>query len=186
MSDSLTDGRSYRTLNVIDDFNREALAVEVDHSLPSERVARVLDQVAEERGYPRKLRSDNGPEFMAQALENWAEQNNVELTPIQPGKPTQNAYIERFNRTFREEVLSLYVFQDLNKVRDESTKWQYAYNSDRPHTALNGQTPWGYLSCQPRSQPKNFRWPAAASLTGVGERASRRQITYYKPKTMVR
>jgi len=124
MSDSLTDGKSYRTLNVIDDFNREALAVEVDHSLPSERVARVLDQVAEERGYPKKLRSDNGPEFIAQALENWANQNDVELTPIQPGKPTQNAYIERFNRTFREEVLSLYAFQDLNQVRGESTKWQ--------------------------------------------------------------
>ena len=145
MSDSLTDGRSYRTLNVIDDYNREALAIEVDHSLPSQRVVRVLDQVAEERGYPRKLRSDNGPEFVAQALATWAQNNVVELIPIDPGKPTQNAYIERFNRTFREEVLSVYAFSDLDEVRDESTRWQYAYNHDRPHLALDRQTPAGYL-----------------------------------------
>ena len=146
MSDSLTDGRSYRTLNVLDDFNREALAIEVDHSLPSARVVRALDQVAEERGYPRKLRSDNGPEFIAQALATWAEKNSVELTPIQPGKPTQNAYIERFNRTFREEVLNVYAFGDLEEVRDESTRWRYDYNHDRPHLALDRQTPAGYLA----------------------------------------
>jgi len=146
VSDSLTDGRAYRALNVIDDFNREALAIEVDHSLPSQRVVRALDQVAEERGYPRKLRSDNGPEFIAQALAAWAEANAVELVPIEPGKPTQNAYIERFNRTFREEVLSVFAFTDLDEVRDESTRWQYGYNHDRPHLALDRQTPAGYLA----------------------------------------
>lgn len=146
MSDSLTDGRSYRTLNVIDDFNREGLAVEVDHSLPSARVVRVLDQVAEERGYPRKLRSDNGPEFVARALEAWAEEHAVELAPIEPGKPTQNGYVERFNRTFREEVLDVYAFGDLDEVRDESTRWLYLYNHDRPHLALDRQTPAGYLA----------------------------------------
>ena len=145
MSDNLTNGRSYRTLNVIDDFNRESLAIEVDHSLPSERVVRVLDQIAEERGHPRKLRSDNGPEFIASALAEWAQDNDVELAPIQPGKPTQNAYIERFNRTFREEVLSVYAFKDLDEVRDESTRWQYDYNHDRPHRSLNRQTPMKYL-----------------------------------------
>jgi putative transposase len=144
MSDSLTDGRSYRTLNVIDDFNREGLAIEVDHSLPSERVTRVLDQIAEERGYPRKLRSDNGPEFVAQTMSAWAEKNEVELVPIEPGKPTQNAYVERFNRTFREEVLDLYAFSDLDEVRDESTRWLYGYNHDRPHLALDRQPPAGY------------------------------------------
>ena len=146
MSDSLTDGRSYRTLNVLDDFNREGLAIEVDHSLPSERVTGVLDRIAEERGYPRKLRSDNGPEFIAQALTIWAEKNKVQLAPIQPGKPTQNAYIERFNRTFREEVLDLYAFGDLDEVRDESTRWLHDYNHDRPHMALDRQTPAGYLA----------------------------------------
>lgn len=144
MSDSLTDGRSYRTLNVTDDFNREALAIEVDHSLPSARVVRVLDQIAEERGYPRKLRSDNGPEFVAQALEDWAGEHGVDHQPIDPGKPTQNAYVERFNRTFREEVLSVYAFSDLDEVRDESTRWLYGYNHDRPHRSLGRQTPAGY------------------------------------------
>ena len=144
MSDSLTDGRSYRALNVIDDFNREGLAVEVDHSLPSARVVRVLDQVAEERGYPRKLRSDNGPEFIARALEAWAEDHGVELAPIEPGKPTQNAYIERYNRTFRQEVLDVYAFGDLEEVRDESTRWLYQYNHDRPHLSLDRQPPMAY------------------------------------------
>ena len=144
MSDSLTDGRSYRTLNVINDFNREGLAVEVDHSLPSARVVRVLNQVAEERGYPRKLRSDNGPEFVARALEAWAENHGVELKPIEPSKPTQNGYVERFNRTFRQEVLDVYAFSDLDEVRNESTRWLYVYNHDRPHLALDRQTPAGY------------------------------------------
>lgn len=147
MSDALTDGRAYRprkTLNVIDDFHREGLAIEVDHSLPSERVVRVLDRVAEERGYPRKVRSDNGPELVGKTLTAWAEEHGVELTPIEPGKPTQNAYVERFNRTFRGEVLDLYAFEDLDEVRDESTRWLYGYNHDRPHLALGRDTPAGY------------------------------------------
>ena len=161
MSDSLTDGRSYRTLNVIDDFNREGLTVEVDHSLPSERVVRVLDRVAEERGHPRKLRSDNGPEFIAQALEAWAETHGVELAPIEPGKPTQNGYVERFNRTFRQEVLDVYAFDNLDEVRDESTRWLYLYNHDRPHLALGRQTPASYL-CEYESMKR----PAASSGRG--------------------
>jgi putative transposase len=144
MSDSLTDGRWYRTLNVIDDFNREGLAAEVDHSLPSDRVVRVLDQIAEERGYPRKLRSDNGPEFIAQALADWAETNHVELVPIEPGKPTQNAYIERYNRTYRQEVLDVYAFSELDEVRDVSTRWLWGYNHDRPHLSLDRMPPVAY------------------------------------------
>ena len=144
MNDSLTDGRAYRTLNVIDDFNREGLAIEVDHSLPAERVTRVLDQIAEERGLPRTIRSDNGPELVGKTLTAWAERHQVQLVPIEPGKPTQNAYIERFNRTFRGEVLDLYAFTDLEEVRNESTRWLYRYNHDRPHLALGRQTPAGY------------------------------------------
>lgn len=154
MSDSLTDGRWYRTLNVIDDFNREGLAIEVDHSLPSERVTRVLDQVAEERGYPRKLRSDNGPEFVAQAMANWAEENEVELIPIEPGKPTQNAYIERYNRTFRQEVLDVYAFGNLDEVRDTSTRWLYDYNHERPHLSLDRQPPVAYRRRHEASRQK--------------------------------
>jgi putative transposase len=116
----------------------------VDYSLPSQRVTRVLDQVAQERGYPRKLRSDNGPELVGKTLTAWAERHQVALAPIQPGKPTQNAYIERFNRTFRQEVLDLYAFSELDEVRDESTRWLFRYNHDRPHRALDRQTPAGY------------------------------------------
>jgi len=167
MSDSLTDGRSYRTLNVIDDYNREGLAIEVDHSLPSERVVRVLDQVAEERGYPRKLRSDNGPEFIARAIDAWAEDHEVELALIQPGRPTQNAYIERFNRTFRGEVLDVYAFSDLEEVRNESTRWLYQYNHDRPHLSLDRQPPVGY-----RAKHESMKLPAEPSARGSAPRSS--------------
>ena len=145
---------------MIDDFNREGLAIEVDHSLPSQRVTRVLDQVAEERGYPRKLRSDNGPEFVAQAMADWAEENDVELIPIQPGKPTQNAYIERYNRTFRQEVLDLYAFSDLDEVRDVSTRWLYGYNHDRPHRSLDRQPPVSYRRRheEERARVKGSNW----------------------------
>lgn len=175
MSDSLTDGRSYRVLNVIDDFNREGLAVEVDHSLPSAGVVRVLDQVAEERGYPRKLRSDNGPEFIAQVLEAWAEAHDVELIPIEPGKPTQNAYVERYNRTFRGEVLDVYAFSDLEEVRDESTRWLYDYNHDRPHLSLDRMPPVKYRARHEasarvaESSSRDYVPPSSLSHTDPGQ-----------------
>lgn len=108
MSDSLYSGRRFRTFNVIDDYNRESLAIEIDHSLPTARIIRVLDQIAAYRGYPKQLRQDNGPEFISHGLELWAEANNVKLDFIKPGTPTQNAYIERFNRTYRNEVLDCF------------------------------------------------------------------------------
>lgn len=121
MSDSLQSGRTFRTFNVMDDFNREALAIEVDTSIPSGRVVRVLDTIAAWRGYPRRLRSDNGPELVSQLLETWADKHGVLLDFIEPGKPAQNAYIERFNRTYREDVLDFYLF-NLNSELDEG--WQ--------------------------------------------------------------
>ena len=111
MSDSLTDGRLLRTLNVIDDYNREGLAIDVDLSLPSERVIRNLEQIIEWRGQPAALRLDNGPEYIAQSLVDWANEKRITLLYIQPGKPTQNAYIERFNRTVRHEWLDLHLFE---------------------------------------------------------------------------
>lgn len=117
MSDSLLSGRTFRTFNVIDDFNREALWIEVDTSLPAQRVQRVLDALARERGYPQRVRSDNGPEFLARSLAAWAAEHQVKLDFIALGKPAQNAYVERFNRTYREEVLDLYSFQSLQEVR---------------------------------------------------------------------
>ena len=148
MSDALWDGRRFRTFNVVDDFNREALAIEVDTSLPSTRVTRVLDQIAEWRGLPAKLRFDNGPEFTAVAVADWAEQNQVELEFIKPGKPMQNGFIERFNRTYREAVLDMYIFETLDDVRNKTNEWLEIYNHHRPHDSLGGMPPSEYLAKQ--------------------------------------
>lgn len=111
--DALASGRKFRTLNVLDDFNRESLAIEIDYSLPAERVVRVLNQIASIRGCPTFIRVDNGLELISQKLQGWAEKNGVRINPIQPGKPAQNGHIERFNRTYREDVLDQYWFSNL-------------------------------------------------------------------------
>lgn len=144
MSDALWDGRRFRTFNVVDDFNREALAVEVDLNLPATRVIRVLDRIAAWRGYPAKLRLDNGPEFIAAALADWAEEKGVALEFIQPGKPMQNGFIERFNGSYRRGVLDMYVFRNLTEVREHTEQWLRDYNEDIPHDALNDLTPVEY------------------------------------------
>jgi len=141
MSDVLSTGRTFRTLNVIDDFNREALWIEVDTSLPAERVVKVLEQLLDWRGKPTSLRMDNGPELISWRLESWAQEKHVDLLHIQPGKPAQNAYIERFNRTYREEVLDAYLFDDLQEVRHITESWLQEYNTIRPHEALQGLAP---------------------------------------------
>jgi putative transposase len=141
MSDALSNGRAFRTLNILDDFNREALWIEVDTSLPAERVVRVLEQLLEWRGKPASIRMDNGPELISQRLESWAKKKNIALLHIQPGKPAQNAYIERFNRTFREEVLDSYLFDQLEEVRNITEHWLEDYNTIRPHEALQGLPP---------------------------------------------
>jgi len=141
MSDSLMDASAIRLLNIIDDFNREALFIEIDRSLPSERVVRCLDLAAEEHGYPTRLRIDNGPEFIAAALQNWADDHDVQLCFIQPGTPTQNAFIERFNRTFRNDLLDLHLFSDLQEAQDLATTFMWEYNRERPHKALGKITP---------------------------------------------
>lgn len=145
MSDALWDGRRFRTFNVVDDFNREALAIVVDFSLTAERVVRELERIAAHRGYPLKLRTDNGPEFIALALADWAEQHEVTLEFIKPGKPMQNGFIERFNRSYREAVLDMFVFQTLNEVREQTETWLKEYNEERPHDALGDMTPREYL-----------------------------------------
>lgn len=145
MSDALITGQRFRTFNVIDDFNREILGIEVDTNLPSARVIRVLDRIASWRGYPEKLRMDNGPELVSIKLADWAEKNEVKLDFIKPGKPTQNSYIERFNRTYRNEVLDFYIFSSLKEVRDITNKWINEYNSERPHESLGNYTPAEFL-----------------------------------------
>lgn len=146
MSDSLQSGRTFRTLKVIDDFNREALAIEIDTSLPAGRVVRVLDTIAAWRGYPRRSRSDNGPELISQQLECWAEKHDVRLDFIEPGKPAQNAYIERFNRTYREDVLNFYLFTSLAQAREITEQWLEEYDAIRPHKSLGAMTPYQYAS----------------------------------------
>ena len=123
MRDSLDNGRAFRTFNVLDDFNREVLAIEVDFSLPAARVVRVLNQLLEWRNKPSQIRVDNGPEFISEKLGKWAKEHGVILQFIQPGKPAQNAYIERFNRTYREDVLDLHLFRDLEEIRTETIDW---------------------------------------------------------------
>lgn len=140
-SDTLSSGQSFRTLNVIDEFNREALGIEVDTSLPSERVVRTLDRIVQERGKPQGIRMDNGPELISSVMSEWAEKQKVELRFIQPGKPIQNPFVERFNGTFRFEFLSPNLFEDLEQVRESSWQWIIEYNEERPHQALNGITP---------------------------------------------
>ena len=140
MSDSLQDGRKVRLLNIIDDFNRECLAIEVDTSLPTKRLIRVLIRLIKERGIPANIRVDNGPEFISHLLEEWCNENRITLQFIQPGKPTQNAFIERKNGSIRRELLNAYMFTTLDEVREFCEDWRMDYNYERPHKSL------GYLS----------------------------------------
>jgi putative transposase len=141
MHDQLSDGRSFRLFNVIDDFNREALAIDIDLSLPAERVVRALNQIIEWRGKPLAIRSDNGPEYIGSMLTHWAEQHGIRLDHIQPGKPQQNAYVERYNRTVRYDWLSHYLFESIEDVQNYATDWMWTYNYERPNMALGGITP---------------------------------------------
>jgi putative transposase len=141
MQDQLSDGRMFRLFNVIDDFNREGLGIEVDLSLPAIRVIRSLDQLIEWRGKPHALRCDNGPEFISHLLTEWAAQNNIKLHYIQPGNPQQNAYVERYNRTVRYSWLNQYLFDSIEEVQDFATRWLWFYNNERPNKANGGLPP---------------------------------------------
>lgn len=145
MHDSLQFGKTFRSFNVIDDFNREALNITIDTSLNSKRVIRELNQLIDWRGKPEKIRVDNGPEFIAYALEQWAKENGIELQFIQKGKPQQNGYIERFNRSYRTEILDAYAFDNLKQARAIIHAWMWSYNNERPHSALNYLTPTQFM-----------------------------------------
>ena len=132
MHDTLADGRSFRLFNLFDDYNREGLDITVDHSLPAQRVIRALDQVIEWRGKHRAIRCDNGPEYISGALTQWAETRRIRLEYIQPGKPQQNAYIERYNRTVRYDWLAQYRFDSVGQVQEYVTRWLWTYNHERP------------------------------------------------------
>jgi putative transposase len=141
MHDQLSNGRSIRLCNVIDDFNREGLGIEVDFSLPSERGIRSLEQIIAWRGCPCVIRCDNGPEYISVALQNLASRRGVRLEYIQPGNLQQKAYVERFNRTVRYEWLAQYLFKSIDKVQEFATSWLWKYNHESPNMALGGFTP---------------------------------------------
>lgn len=149
MQDSLLTGRKFRTFNVLDDYNREALAVEIDISLPSSRVIRTLEHIIAERGTPQKIRMDNGPEFISKEFELWCSKHQIKLQYIQPGKPMQNGLIERFNGTYRRDILDAYVFDELWQVKQLTEEWMHEYNHKRPHESLSNKTPCelGLLKC---------------------------------------
>ncbi len=155
MADALYCGRAFRTLNVIDEGNREALGIEIATSIPARRVIRVLEELIELYGKPRAIRLDNGSELTSTAFTEWCQERHIELKFIQPGKPDQNAFIERFNRTFRHEVLDAYVFESLDQVRDIVETWLLEYNEERPHDSLGRVPPLMFL---PRPQlPRESR-----------------------------
>ena len=141
MSDALDYGKRFRTANVIDDCSREALGILATNSLPSEKITNWLDDISTWRGYPEKIRVDNGPENIARHFKSWAELHGVEIQYIQPGKPAQNGYIERFNRSYREEVLDMYLFSDLEQVQEITDEWLIHYNEVRPHESLGNVPP---------------------------------------------
>lgn len=161
MSDSLVSGRRFRTLNIIDDFSRECLAIEIDTSLPSQRVIRVLERLCALRGYPRRLRTDNGPEFLANKFSEWGRQHSIDWDFIEPGSPAQNAYMERFNRTYREDVLDAYLFFSLKEARTITAEWMPIYNKERPHAALDGFAPIDFAQRAQRARMSDSHRPGA-------------------------
>lgn len=144
MSDVLTNKRKFRTLNIIDDFNRQAIAIEVAHSMPASKVTELLERIIKEQGKPSRFRTDNGPEFISREFRDWCAIKEIEIQFIQPGRPMQNGYIERFNRTFRENILDAYLFEDTMQVQILAEEWMQDYNYNRPHEALGGKTPMEY------------------------------------------
>jgi putative transposase len=165
MSDTLESGRVFRALNVLDDFSRECLAIEVDLSLPGERVVRVLDRLAFERGLPRAITLDNGPEFVSKALDHWAYRTGVELLFIRPGKPVENAFVESFNGTLRNDCFNQHWFNSLGEARVIVEGWRREYNQERPHSALGGMTPREFAALRSLPPPHP---PAPSGLQTPG------------------
>jgi putative transposase len=146
MCDSLVDGRRFRLLNIIDDYNRESLAIEVDTSLPALRVIRVLQRLVESRSKPLAIRVDNGPEFISDRLQQWCDDKQIRLQFIQPGKPMQNGFVERNNGSLRKELLDAYLFYSLPEVRQMAQEWQQDYNHQRPHESLGNVPPVEFIN----------------------------------------
>ena len=154
MQDVLAGGRRFRTLNILDVVSRECLAIEVDTSLPGQRVVRALNQLVAWYGAPKQITIDNGPEFAGQALDAWAYAHGVSLDFIEPGKPSQNGHMESFNGKFRDECLNVHWFASLAHARAIIQAWKEDYNTHRPHSALSGQTPQAFAQTLTCSIPR--------------------------------
>ena len=148
MANRLEETRAFLLLNVLDDFNREGLGIEFDFSLPATRVIRSLDRIIEWRSRPNSIRVDIKPEYISHTLHQWAEDHGIALHYIQPGKPQQKAYIERYNRTFRHEWLGQYNFASIKEAQKHATRWLWLYNNERPNMELGGITPAQKLNRQ--------------------------------------
>lgn len=146
MSDSLANGKKFRTLNIIDQFNRKCLEIAISYTLPSRKVIGILQRTIDEYGKPLGIRTDNGPEFTSCVFQDWLDKNGIEWIKIQKGKPQQNAIVERFNRTYREDILDANLFFSLEDVNEVTQPWKEDYNEERPHEALNYCTPNEYAA----------------------------------------
>ena len=171
MSDALDNGRRFRVLNIIDDYNRKAIAIEAEFTFPAMGVIQALRRAFEQHGKPRKIRVDNGPEFVSLELSEWSRLQQVELQYIQPGKPMQNGYIERFNRTFRQDVLDAHLFSGIDQVRVIAEKWMDDYNFARPHEALGGITPY----------QAEAKFSSKQACFDVNRKGSKQKKVYLKP-----
>lgn len=146
MSDALVNGRRFRTLNVVDQYNRQCLGIHVGHCMPTRRVIAEMEKIIDRYGKPMAIRTDNGPEFISKAFQTWLKENGIKWSPIEKGKPQHNGIVERFNRTYREDILDANLFHTVDQAQQLTDDWITYYNDERPHQALNYKTPLEYAA----------------------------------------